>query len=363
MSILTNLLSLLGNNNLIPAIIPSLAFVLATIVLFDPIIKASAVLQQQSGVDLIVPFSLFLVLPTIIISYTLTALNPYLLKFFEGNIILTPVSFLYRRSAKVHTLRSQKLIQDLTETKKKINALEKKPNKINRQLSEGHLIQLRQKYYTLAAEYDQNYPQETDEIGPTAVGNILRAAQTYAGTRYGMDGVAFWPRLVQVIPKEYKEAIDASRNELSFLFNFAFLSIIFSYLCVLSIFFLMANTPVDSGSAADFIVFITAVIRFLVTAALAMALGSFFYRASMYSVRSYGVLIRSAYDLFRLDLLEQLRIKLPRNSVEEFFIWKNMNELILIGQNSLEFKPINYMVDTKRISSTKTVHKKKAKKA
>jgi hypothetical protein len=62
----------------------------------------------------------------------------------------------------------------------------------------------------------------------------------------------------------------------------------------------------------------------------------------MYSVGSFGNMIRSAYDLFRLDLLQQFRLSLPRNSIDEFYIWKNLGELILQGPNSLDFSPLEY---------------------
>ena len=53
-------------------------------------------------------------------------------------------------------------------------------------------------------------------------------------------------------------------------------------------------------------------------------------------------MIRSAYDLFRLDLLEHLRLKTPRNSEEEYYIWKNLRELVNLGSESVDYKPFIY---------------------
>ena len=46
---------------------------------------------------------------------------------------------------------------------------------------------------------------------------------------------------------------------------------------------------------------------------------------------AFGIMIRSAYDLFRLDLLEQFRLKTPKNSVEEFQVWRKPPPDPLIG--------------------------------
>lgn len=339
MSILTSLLSLLGNNNLVPAVIPSLAFVMTTLVVFDPIVKSSSLLQQQNGVDYIVLFSIFIVLPVIILSYTLTALNPYLLKLFEGYVFFDRFPFMYKSQIR----KAQKLLFERDSLKEQIQMLEKRKSKLKKAEVARRLFQLRQKYYAVVSAYDLNYPDDPTEIMPTRIGNILKASQTYAGTRYGIDGVAFWPRLVHVIPKEYKETIDASRNELSFLFNFATLSIIFYILCIMAIFIEMPHYHPS-------ILF-----RFIIAGALALLCNWFFSRASTFSVQSYGMLFRSAYDLFRLDLLEQFRVEIPQNSAEEFFVWKNINELILMGQSSLEFRPIEY--DTKGVRTKDKANK------
>jgi len=42
--------------------------------------------------------------------------------------------------------------------------------------------------------------------------------------------------------------------------------------------------------------------------------------------------------------LEQFRLKHPKDSVEEFQVWKNLGELIVLGQESLDFKPLEYEI-------------------
>ena len=67
-----------------------------------------------------------------------------------------------------------------------------------------------------------------------------------------------------------------------------------------------------------------------------------FYKASIISLGSFTLTIRSSFDLFRLDLLRKLEVQRPKNSDEEFDTWKNINELIVLGNNSLTFKPFKF---------------------
>ncbi len=53
-------------------------------------------------------------------------------------------------------------------------------------------------------------------------------------------------------------------------------------------------------------------------------------------------MIRSSFELFRLDPLRKLELDRPNNSIEEFETWQNINELIVLGSHSLTFTKIDY---------------------
>jgi len=207
---------------------------------------------------------------------------------------------------------------------------------------ETELQELRNKYYQAVADYNLIYPEDLADVLPTQFGNTLKAAENYSGERYGFDGVHLWPRLVQVIPADYKLTIDHVRNELSFLVNMSILSVIFSLLCVLAIFYSMGTVNMESTGPAVFIQFVDQIARYLLAAALGFMSGGFFYSASIFSVGSFGLMIRSSFDLFRLDLLKKLELVRPNNSIEEFETWQNINELIVLGSHSLTFTKIDY---------------------
>jgi uncharacterized membrane protein YvlD (DUF360 family) len=204
--------------------------------------------------------------------------------------------------------------------------------------------QLTRQYYSVVIEYDQYYPPNPDDILPTKFGNILKASESYAGTRYGLDGVEFWPRLIHVIPPPYQELIEGSRNELSFLVNMSFLAIVFFVLCVVAILYNFIGPSLNSVSMPLKFVGFGYAFQYAAAGLIALACNWLFNKASTFSVSSFGIMIRSAYDLFRLDLLEKFRLKMPTDSDKEFYMWNNLNELILQGEHSLTFEPLEYDV-------------------
>lgn len=237
-----------------------------------------------------------------------------------------------KRKAKELFLKRERL-------KRKIERFEKRDKRLKdnqrKERRKRDLSVLKSQYYSLAASCDAGFPPSIDLVLPTKFGNILRAAESYPGTRYGIDAVPFWPRLLYVIPDDYKEAINETRNELSFLVNCSLLSGIFFVACL----GVILPQVFDSNS-------VNALIKsnrsFIIAGVIAFALAWFFNRASMISVGAFGDMIRSAYDLFRLDLLEHLQLETPKDSKEEFDTWRNLGKFIVLGRHALGLKKLKY---------------------
>lgn len=203
-------------------------------------------------------------------------------------------------------------------------------------------------HHKVASEYDQGYPADLNDVLPTRFGNALRAAEDHAVQRYGFDGVTFWPRLIHVIPESYKATIDSTRNELSFLVNMSILSVVFSFFCILAIFHTMVTTNVISGNVVVFGSFAGSVLKYLVAAGLGMIACGFFYNTSIISLGSFTLTIRASFDLFRLDLLKKFELVRPKDFNEEFDTWANINELIVLGNQSLTFENFPYRKETNK---------------
>lgn len=336
MNAFTNYLEKLGSNFLVSAMVPSLALVVASILMFDPILHVAAAFKDPQGSPQLLGFGLIVFILTVIIGFTLTALNTYILKIFEGYIIFPPIRFLYNKGLRIHRQKARNLMAQRESLEKEYQYLKKFTN--HDSTLEDRLGIILEEHYRVASEYDQDYPAHLDDVLPTRFGNALRAAEDHAVQRYGFDGVTFWPRLIHVIPDSYKATIDSTRNELSFLVNMSILSMTFSCLCILAIFHAMGTTDVVSGNAAVFGVVAGSILKYLFAAALGVIGCGFFYNASIISLGSFTLTIRASFDLFRLDLLKKLELERPNDFDEEFDTWSNLNELIVLGNQSLTFQ-------------------------
>lgn len=323
--------------------IPSLGLVVACIVVFDPILQISASFQITNGIYSLLGISLLVLIPTVIIGFTLTALNTFILKIFEGYVFFHRFRFLKES----HERKANKLIKDFENIRNEIQAIEQKKRKTK--ADKELLNKLKNDYYIKVSEYDQKYPPPNAGFMPTKFGNILKASESYSGTRYGIDSVEFWPRLWHVIPSSYRQTIDEARNELSFLVNMSALSLVFYVICLIAI---LTNTP--SLYSPNWDIFFTNSFRYIFAGLLALASNWFFNKAAHFSVGDYGAMIRSSYDLFRLDLLEHFRLKMPKNSEEEFHIWNNLGQLFILGQESIELEHLVYENRQIKKSTSKT---------
>ena len=53
------------------------------------------------------------------------------------------------------------------------------------------------------------------------MGNAIRAYQSYADSRYGLDGAAIWPRIEMLLSSEERSLIADARSEVAFFVNCA----------------------------------------------------------------------------------------------------------------------------------------------
>ena len=74
----------------------------------------------------------------------------------------------------------------------------------------------------------ESFPRNAEEILPTRLGNTIHAFEDYPDTRYGMDAVELWPRLVAKVDKEYRAVLDDAKASFDFMINSSVLSAFFS---------------------------------------------------------------------------------------------------------------------------------------
>ena len=164
------------------------------------------------------------------------------------------------------------------------------------------------------------YPQEEIRIMPTKLGNILRAAEDYSRIVYGMDITFWWPRLTILLPENLVTELEETFVPVIAMLNFGTMLFIFSIICSLDALTRYYFTYNDNnvGTWLPFIILGVPILGLLMAILL--------YSGATRHAQDYGTLIRTAVDLYRFDLLEQLHQELPTNPSQEKALWISLTK-------------------------------------
>jgi hypothetical protein len=349
MQSIQNVFDRMGSNFLVAAFVPSLAFIISAMIVFRPIIPDSLYNTLLGQDNNFFQGAIALFIFSGIIGFTLTSLNIFILKIFEGYILIWRIPF-FRQS---EVRRSRRLKQRIYRIQQMIRRLET----VDHPRIKKRLSALRSKEYELLAEYQYSFPLQTDQILPTPFGNILRASEVYAGDRYGIDAVPLYPRLIHSIPESYQKRLDQSLDQLSFLVNCAVLSIGFAFLCFCGAIYTQLYVFISEKALPNFSSFLlidsgkneiyqrAGIFYLLIGIPIGLVAAIIFQRATLVNVAIYGDLIRSIFDLFRFDLLKLFRLELPNNSTEEGQIWNKLSSFLIFGRQKNPMVNFDYHHD------------------
>lgn len=147
------------------------------------------------------------------------------------------------------------------------------------------------------ASYRQHWiPAEEADLLPTRLGNVLRAGESRAGTRYGFDLVETLPRLFPRMSPEVLAEIDDRRNQLDAGVR----------LCAAS----------AVATAASLLLLLpTGDWMFLPVITFGLCWVS--YRSAVASATGYSTTLAAAVDLHHLDLFDALHLPRPTTLREE----------------------------------------------
>jgi hypothetical protein len=168
-----------------------------------------------------------------------------------------------------------------------------------------------QRQRRVADNYAQ-YPLSRNQVMATRLGNILRAAERYPYDRYGADAVLVWPRLYPLLPDSVITSIAQARESLEFLLVLSALSAVFGALSGLFLLVITASAWL-----------------FLLCFWGALGIAILAYRSSFGAALVYAEILRSAFDLYRLDVLTAMHLPAPVDAVAERQRWREVSRLIL----------------------------------
>lgn len=155
-------------------------------------------------------------------------------------------------------------------------------------------------------------PYRDDHILPTRLGNVLRRAEDLAGDRFGLDAVEVVPRLYPLMPSIMVSMLEDARNQVDLTARFV---------------------GVWLAATAFSLVVLAPHGLWLVVPLITYGLAWLSYLACVAAARSYGGLLIRAVDLYRFDLLEQLRFDPPKNEEDE----QKLNKLVMSQVSGARF--------------------------
>jgi hypothetical protein len=148
------------------------------------------------------------------------------------------------------------------------------------------------------------------KVAPTRMGNIAESINSYAQSRYGMNLVFFWARLQKVLQgkSEFYKTLQDAKTQLDF---------------AVSLFWLTVGSTVLWLFVLPFVS--RTWLPLIGVWAVGPVLARIWYLLAIQNYRSFADLVRSSLDLFRFEVLTQLKIPLPPDSDAEPRLWDNLN--------------------------------------
>ncbi len=334
-TVVTEIKSLFGRNFLLGVFFPVLIFICVNLALsyfvfssgVRPALNEWGQLSGQTQVLL----GLGLLVITIFLSYFLYNFELSLVRLFEGYLKIPVLSQVRINHYKKRIEKLSKKLRDAGEKKgdaaSQLDVVEKMQAAASQKEREAYsaeankLAQEQNKYDAEAINLAQElltYPDPEKYSGfimPTRFGNILRSAELYARTHYGIDSVVIWTRLAPLLKDDETNALEEGRTSFDFMLVVVLLAVIFIPIWG-AVFAYTRHWP----------------LLFLLIPAVAIAVLA--YKAAIQSAIAYGEQIKVIFDLYRNDLLAKLKRPLPLiNSDAEKTEWEGLSRLFLYNMS------------------------------
>ena len=213
-------------------------------------------------------------------------------QFFEGYWGTWPVAqaIRYQRIVRYQRL-CQRHIKDVRNTKKRLAAWEKAGFETT--------LSIRAPVRSKLDEADRvrsMFPADLDEVMPTRLGNVLRRAESQAGSQYGIDALQATPNLLLIAPANHIDYVNDQRSQLDLAVRMTFISMI---------------------AAATAIIFLWPYGTWVLIVLIPFGLAYLSYRGSIVAAGHYGSALETLINLNRFALYEQLHMQLPASTENE----------------------------------------------
>ncbi|MCC3499428.1 MAG: hypothetical protein JGK03_15350 [Microcoleus sp. PH2017_25_DOB_D_A] len=176
-------------------------------------------------------------------------------------------------------------------------------------------------------------PTQSEKVMPTSLGNILKNAELYSFERYELDAVLIWPRLYNLLPDRFIQTLAEAKSSLDFMLVISTLGGIFALL-----------------SGAYLLTIQSSGWLFLLCFWGGLLVGWLAYRGALGSTIIYAELIKAGFDLYRNELLKQMRLPLPKTPTEEIKQWDEIRQFLYSSNTQVTWQYIEPDITTDRNS-------------
>ncbi|WP_369253900.1 hypothetical protein [Streptomyces sp. R35] len=157
------------------------------------------------------------------------------------------------------------------------------------------------------------YPYERDDVMPTRLGNVLRAAEEHSTHRYSINGVTAWPRLYVTLPETFRQIFSAAAADLDLAVTLSALGAAFAV--------------VGGGLGLVLLPWYGTVL----CCASGCLVARYGYAAAVRAAEAYGQLFRTAFDVHRWTLLDEMGLRRPSGYQAEQAQWRALDKLWFRG--------------------------------
>ena len=175
-------------------------------------------------------------------------------------------------------------------------------------------------YWEKEMDFHRIFPTERSYVLPTAFGNVLCALETYSLDVYGVDAIPGWLRLSGVIPESFQKQIDSARAEVDFFVNNCLLFAILTAVATAATAYSLIQWPQTPFNWT-----------YLALATAAPLVSIVCYNAAVARAPDWGDLVRSAFDLYLPDLVNQLGYEMPRTNADRKGLMDALNGSFLLN--------------------------------
>jgi len=159
-------------------------------------------------------------------------------------------------------------------------------------------------------DWSRHYPQNPCEIRPTKFGNAVRAFEEYPAVMWNVEPISTWVRLTAVLPADFAAQIEDAKTFVTLLLNTCVVATVLAF-----------ETALLAGPNAE-TKWLWAALAWAVVAVLA-------YAVAPAAARRWGEYVRTAFDVYRLDLLVRMKVALPAGPFtfeQEREVWASVQQ-------------------------------------